>query len=189
MNSHERRAVFLDRDGVLIEDRESYVRSWSDVSIFPEAVEGCHRLAAAGFFLVVVTNQAVVGRGLLTIETVREINQRILDVYYDRGAPIHGAYICPHHPDDGCECRKPKPGMLRAAAMEHKLNLASSFLIGDAVRDLEAARAAGVNGVLVRTGKGAAEELRLGRAGLTPWGIFDDLGKAADGILKSLCEQ
>ncbi len=185
MGSGNRRAVFLDRDGVLIEDRETYVRRWEDVEILSNSVAGCRKLVEAGFALVVVTNQAVVGRGHLSLEEAQEINQRILARFSSLGAEIRAAYICPHRPEDLCECRKPKPGMLLAAADDHQLDLEASFLIGDAVRDLQAAEAAGVAGILVRTGKGRDQEALLTESGIKPWGVFQDLGSAAEAILEA----
>jgi D-glycero-D-manno-heptose 1,7-bisphosphate phosphatase len=171
----------LDRDGVLIENRDDYVRSWSDVEILSGAVEACARVNALGLPLVLITNQAVIGRGILAAEEVIALNQRILSVFADNGAPFLDAYICPHHPNDGCDCRKPKPGMILRAAKEHSLDLGRSVVIGDNLTDLGAADAAGVRGVLVRTGLGADFEQAL--AGRTaPLEVYDDLAQAIDAL-------
>jgi D-glycero-D-manno-heptose 1,7-bisphosphate phosphatase len=176
-------AVFLDRDGVLIENRENYVRTWEEVEIFEQAVEACRRLIAAGFTLVVITNQAVVGRGHLPKEYVLELNQRILDRFGQLGAPIPLSYICTHRPDEGCECRKPRPGNILKAAREHHLDLSRSFFVGDAMTDLEAAEAAGVEGILVRTGRGRTQEMLVLESGSKSWIVLDDLRSAAEAIL------
>jgi D-glycero-D-manno-heptose 1,7-bisphosphate phosphatase len=180
-----RPVVFVDRDGVLIENRPAYVRCWEDVEIFPRAVEACRILTEAGLALVVVTNQALVGRGLLPYDEVAALNDRILDSFASAGALILGRYICPHHPDKDCSCRKPKPGMLLQAAKEHGIDLSRSFLVGDAVTDLQAAEAAGVTGILVRTGRGVDEEPKVAQIFDSRWAVEDDLLAAASFILVS----
>lgn len=177
------RAVFLDRDGVLIENRPDYVRNWEDVEIFDQAVEACRLLTSAGFALIVITNQAVVGRGHLPKEHVLELNQRIMDRFGQFGAPITGSYICTHGPDDGCDCRKPRPGNILTAAREHGIDLSRSFFVGDAGTDMEAAEAAGVEGILVRTGRGKSQEQLLIASGSKNCLVYDDLKSAARAIL------
>jgi D-glycero-D-manno-heptose 1,7-bisphosphate phosphatase len=169
--------VFLDRDGVLIENVPTYVREWDEVKVFPKAVEACRILTELGIPLVVVTNQAGVGRKILSLEHVETMNARILSEIEKGGGRFTAAYICPHHPDDGCDCRKPLPGMLLRAAAEHSLDLTNAAMVGDGVTDLLAASAAGVYGVLVRTGRGAEQEMEMRQAGLDR-PVFDDLGEA-----------
>ncbi len=171
--------MFLDRDGVLIENREDYVRRWEEVELFPRAVEGCRLLSAAGYLLVVVSNQACVGRGILGLETVEALNARIMDALRAQGADILQAYLCPHHPDDQCECRKPRPGMVLRGAREHNIDLAASWMVGDNITDIGAAVAAGVKPVLVRTGRGAEQEPAVTAAYGKECQVFDDLLDAA----------
>jgi D-glycero-D-manno-heptose 1,7-bisphosphate phosphatase len=149
--------VFLDRDGVIVENRDAYIRCWDDVAFVPGAVEALVRLAASPFAVVVVTNQSAVGRGLLSLDEALRINRQIVDVLVRAGARVDGAYLCPHHPEDDCACRKPRPGLLEQAAREHDLDLGRSWLVGDALSDLEAGRAVGARAVLVRTGRGRAQ--------------------------------
>jgi D-glycero-D-manno-heptose 1,7-bisphosphate phosphatase len=154
--------VFLDRDGVLIENVPSYVRTWEQVEIFPRAVEAVALLAREGVPMVVVTNQSSVGRGILSLDHVAGLNRRILEeIERLAGAKFLAAYLCPHAPDEGCECRKPKPGMLLKAAAEHGLDLSRAVLVGDGLTDIHAAASAGVCGVLVRTGRGLKEEQKM----------------------------
>jgi D-glycero-D-manno-heptose 1,7-bisphosphate phosphatase len=175
--------VFFDRDGVLIENRPGYVRDWADVQFFEAAFEACRRLSETEFVTVEVTNQAAVGRGLLTLEHVQSLNQMILERFALEGAPFAAAYICPHHPDAGCTCRKPLPGMLLQAGNELDLDLSRSFLVGDALTDLEAADAAHVKGILVRTGRGIEQESRMSQVDMDRWPVVDDIAEAVKLIL------
>jgi D-glycero-D-manno-heptose 1,7-bisphosphate phosphatase len=178
------RAVFLDRDGVLIENRAEYVRAWSDVEIFPEAIEALSRLR--GYKVVVVTNQSAVGRGLMTIETARTINEQLVEELEARGAQIDGVYMCPHAPGQNCECRKPHPGLILQAARELSLDVKRSWMIGDAWSDLLAGAAAGVRGVaLLKTGRGNDQLLSPPPESLGEYFIFNDLA----GALRSIQER
>jgi D-glycero-D-manno-heptose 1,7-bisphosphate phosphatase len=103
-------AIFLDRDGVLIENRPSYVRGWEDVHIFHQALAALVRISTAPYKIVLVTNQSAVGRGLISSEVAWAINRRLVSVIEDAGGRIDGVFMCPHAPQDRCACRKPKPG-------------------------------------------------------------------------------
>jgi D-glycero-D-manno-heptose 1,7-bisphosphate phosphatase len=158
-----RAAVFLDRDGVLIEDRGLLVAP-AGIHVLPGVPAALRRLKAAGFFLAVVSNQAVVARGLITLSDLDALNARILGLLEAAGAPsLDAAYFCPHHPEAAlpeyrviCDCRKPRPGSLLRAAREHGLDLAASFMVGDRMTDITAGMAAGCRTVLVETGQHAA---------------------------------
>ncbi|MEK7465933.1 MAG: HAD-IIIA family hydrolase [Planctomycetota bacterium] len=178
-----RPAVFLDRDGVLCEDRTDYVKSWSEWRWVPGALEGAAALARAGRLLVVISNQACVGKGIVARVTLDDIHGRMKDDLAAAGAPLAGIYVCPHTDADACACRKPKPGLLLAAARELDLDLAASAFIGDNLRDRDASTAAGVGRfVLALTGQGerwAAE----GAAQGIPLETAPDLVAAARVIL------
>jgi histidinol-phosphate phosphatase family protein len=172
-------AVFLDRDGVIIENRANYVRSWDDVSFLPGVFPALRRLFESPYRIVIVTNQSAVGRGLLTLELAKEINTRIVNAIEEQGGRIDSMQMCPHTPQDKCSCRKPEPGMLIQASAEFSLDLATSVLIGDSRTDLLAGKAAGIGHlVLVRTGLGADQESLLEESGLSSIHVFDDLAKA-----------
>ena len=177
------KAVFLDRDGVLIENRAEYVREWAHVEIFEEAAAACRRLSEAGYLLLMVTNQSAIGRGILTYNEVKAINDRVIGEFALRGADIEAAYICPHAPDEACDCRKPLPGMLLQGAREHRVDLSKSFMIGDAGTDMEAADAAGAVGIMVRTGRGRTQEAKLSAENRLVWEVVEDLQAATDMIL------
>ena len=172
-------AIFLDRDGVIIDNRADYVRSWDDVEIFSQALEAIAALQGSPYKIIIVTNQSPIGRGILTYQQVDQINQRLLKVIGAAGGTVDGLYLCPHKPEDGCNCRKPQPGMLLRAAREHKIDLEGSIMIGDAFTDLQAGLAAGVKRVaLVRTGRGADQEKSVNAAGMPPFATYDTLSQA-----------
>lgn len=149
-------AIFLDRDGVLIENRAEYVRDWSQVHIFPDAIRALSDPKLNKHRIVIVTNQSAVGRGIILLETAEEINQRLVRLIRDQGGRVDGVYLCPHGPDDGCDCRKPQPGLLLRAAEELSLDLKRSWMVGDAWSDVQAGQAAGVQGtIILKTGRGA----------------------------------
>jgi D-glycero-D-manno-heptose 1,7-bisphosphate phosphatase len=171
-------AVFLDRDGVIVENRPDHVKSWPEVRFLDGAFESLAQLAALPVAVVVVSNQGAVGRGLITLEQAWDVQHEIVRAIEARGGRIDASYLCPHHPDDGCDCRKPGPGMLRQAADELKLDMARSWLVGDAVSDLQAARAAGIRGILVRTGRGTDHEAKLPAEWRGDCAVVDDLSAA-----------
>ncbi len=172
-------AVFLDRDGVLIENRAEYVRDWSQVSVYPKTHFSLKGIQNAGYKIVIVTNQSAVGRGLITLETANDINQRLVELIRQNGVQVDGVYLCPHRPEDDCDCRKPKPGMLLQAARELSLDLSRSWLVGDAWSDMLAGHAVSLRGeILVKTGRGL-DQLNLSRPeGLNSCFIAEDLPEA-----------
>ncbi len=145
------RAVFLDRDGTIARD-VSYCSKAEDFALFPDAAGAIKLLNAAGFRVVVVTNQSGVGRGYFTEETLAQIHQKMERELREQGAFVDAIYYCPHHPDDGCECRKPKGGMFRKAAERFGIEFDKSFMVGDMAKDIEAGKALGCKTVLVKTG-------------------------------------
>ncbi len=151
-------AIFLDRDGVLIENRDDYIRDWSHVEFIPGAMEALSLPGLKNYRVVLVTNQSAVGRGLLTLDAACRINDRLLEHIHALGGRIDGLYMCPHVPEDGCQCRKPRPGLLLQASRELNLDLSASWMIGDAWSDVQAGQAAGVRqSILLRTGRGSQQ--------------------------------
>jgi D-glycero-D-manno-heptose 1,7-bisphosphate phosphatase len=179
-----RPAIFLDRDGVLIENRSDYVRTWSDVAFFPYTFDAMRTAAALPHAFFIVSNQAGVGRGLVDYTTADAINNRVAAEINAAGGRIERAYFCPHRKDAGCSCRKPEPGMLLRAAREYDIDLAQSWMIGDNITDMQAGRAAGTRCVLVRTGLGA-EQIGT-RADANWFQIVDTLAEALVMIAQSL---
>jgi D-glycero-D-manno-heptose 1,7-bisphosphate phosphatase len=175
-----RPAIFLDRDGVLIENIDTYVREWADVSFFPFTGPAMRRAAAWPHAFVIVTNQALIAKGIRSAAHIESINNGVADAVRSMGGRIDAAYLCPHGPADGCDCRKPMPGMLLRAATALNLDLADSYMIGDAITDMGAARAAGVRGVLVKTGRGARELDSFCQTGHDAW--FDVVDTLEDAL-------
>lgn len=155
-------AVFLDRDGVLCENRDDYVKSLDEFVFLPGAADAIASLRKAGLKVVVVTNQSAIGRGVVAAEIVQEIHDEMLAQLGRAGAEVDDVFVCPHAPEANCECRKPKPGLLRQAAEAHGLDLAGSWMVGDAASDIAAGAKAGCETVLVLTGRGA-DQMRLAR--------------------------
>lgn len=176
-------AIFLDRDGVLIENRADYVRDWSQVKIYPEAIRALSFPAIKNYKIVIVTNQSAIGRGLLLQETAEEINSRLVNLIHQQGGQVHAVYMCPHKPDDGCFCRKPKPGLLLQAVKDLSLDLKRSWMIGDAWSDVQAGQTAGVKkAVLLKTGRGREQLTQLRPKNISNHLIFENLPLALDAI-------
>lgn len=156
------RAVFLDRDGVINVNRPNNVRTWEQFVFETRSLDALARLGASDFRIIVITNQSGIGRGHMPQSAVEEIHRRMIEQSASVGARIDRVYFCPHIPEDQCSCRKPLPGMLLRGKAEFDLDLANSYLVGDWVDDIRAARAAGVTPLLVRTGRGehALTEMR-----------------------------
>ena len=148
-----RSAVFLDRDGTLIADRH-YLADPAGVELLPGAGRAVARLNAAGVPVLLVTNQSGIGRGIFTEDDFHAVQQRVREVLAEHGAYLDGEYHCPHGPDhhSPCDCRKPAPGLFLRAAAEHDADLATSFFIGDRLRDVTPALAFGGTGILVTLG-------------------------------------
>lgn len=183
-NTRMHAALFLDRDGVIIENRPDYVRSWSDVEIYPGALAALASAASTPLRIVIVTNQSAVGRGLMTLQAAEDINTQLVEAVRRAGGRVDGVFMCPHAPEMGCDCRKPQPGLILRAARSLDLDLGRSFLVGDALSDLQAGRAAGVPHLaLVLTGRGAAQLAIPDAAALPPFSVFEDLAAAINGLL------
>jgi D-glycero-D-manno-heptose 1,7-bisphosphate phosphatase len=176
-----RATLFCDRDGTIIENRADYVREVRHTVPLPEATQALRKAARAGFLIVIVSNQSPIGRGLLTEAQVIGVHRALLHRLAEAGIEIAGSYLCPHRPEDSCPCRKPRPGMIQAALGGFRSDRRRSVLLGDAVEDMQAARAAGLEGVLVRTGRGAAHaQLLAAHPELRDIPVVADLRAAVD---------
>ncbi len=181
-------AVFIDRDGTLIEDAD-YLSSPEEIRILPGAIPGLRKLHQAGYLLVIVTNQSGIARGLLSEDDLALIHEHLINQVETLGGTIDAIYYCPHHPTEGdppyrqeCDCRKPQPGLLYRARDELGLDLSASYLIGDAWRDVEASLAAGVPPIRVPRPSGREED---DRSDLFVLANVANLNEAADVILAS----
>ncbi len=178
-----RAAIFLDRDGVINENHEDYVLSWEQVRIIPGSLDALVRLAQTTYSIVIVTNQSAIGRGHIKYDAINVINKRLINLIEQNNGRIDSLYLCPHAPDNKCECRKPKPGLLLQAARELNIDLNRSWIVGDSITDIQAGIAAGVRSILVRSGRGASQEPLCASQGLGHIPVLADLELAVDYIL------
>ena len=177
-------AIFLDRDGVIIENKTDYVRNWSQVNFYPDAIYALSNLKLMTYKVVVITNQSAVGRGIISLKTANDINNRLFHTIHNLGGQIDSVYLCPHGPNDECECRKPKPGLLMQAAKELSLDLKRSWMIGDAWSDIQAGQAAGVHmTIMVKTGRGTDQLSMPKPTNVTEFLVRANLSQAVDFIL------
>lgn len=146
-------AVLLDRDGVINAERADYVKSWDELYVLPRVLPALQQLAQRSVPICVLTNQSAIGRRIVEAATVDKIHQRLAALVAANDGRIDEFFICPHHPDAQCTCRKPQPGLLLQAAQRFNLDLARCVFIGDAVTDYGAAVAAGCPSILVETGR------------------------------------
>ena len=149
-------AILLDRDGVINAERADYVKEWREFNFLPGVLQALQRLAVLDIPIGVITNQSAIGRGIIQHATVTEIHRALAQAVKNAGGRIDAFFVCPHHPADGCLCRKPKPGLLLQAAKQFGFALEEALFIGDSVTDFEAAYAAGCQSILVRSGRQGA---------------------------------
>ena len=143
------KTFFVDRDGVINQERSDYVKSISELEIYPNVAKNIKLLKDAGFLVVVITNQSAVNRGIITHEMINQIHNSIQDNLKKHGTFLDGFYYCPHIPNENCNCRKPKPGLLQKAILELNIDLNSSWMIGDRDSDVEAANSIGCKAIKI----------------------------------------
>jgi len=175
------RLVVLDRDGVINRESPDFIRRPEEWVPLPGSLEAIAGLTRAGFRVVVASNQSGVGRGLFSAGTLAAIHDRMTKSIEAAGGRLDGIYFCPHGPDDGCNCRKPLPGLLRQIEAHYGSPLRGQPVIGDSQRDLEAAWRVGGRAILVRTGNGPETERRL--AAGAPVEVFPDLAAVAAALI------
>lgn len=172
--------LILDRDGVINHDSDAYIKSLEEWIPLPGAIAAMARLSQAGWTLAVATNQSGIARGYYSTEVLESMHQRLRQLLREQGGELGLIRYCPHGPEDGCACRKPKPGLLQEIAAHYGVALEGLWFVGDSSSDLEAARAVDCQAVLVKTGKG---QRTLSQA--LPEGtlVFDDLAAVAAHLL------
>ncbi|KAA6187480.1 D-glycero-beta-D-manno-heptose 1,7-bisphosphate 7-phosphatase [Thiohalocapsa marina] len=176
--------VILDRDGVINQDSDAFIKSPEEWLPIPGSLEAIATLGNAGFTVAVATNQSGIARGLFDIDTLGAIHQQMMRRLADLGGHVDAIAFCPHGPGDGCRCRKPAPGLLLELGRRLGRPLAGVPVVGDSLRDLEAAVGVGASPILVRTGKGRRTEQTLPET-LAGIPIADDLQAAVDLILRT----
>ena len=177
-----RPAIFVDRDGVINENRVDHVTTWDDFVPIPGALAGLRALSSLGLPIFVVTNQAIVGRGVITARALDALHGRMCALVAGHGGHITGVYVCPHRPEDHCGCRKPQPGLFLQAVREHNLDLGQSYYIGDALTDVAAGQAVGCTTVLVCTGRGLTQVVHQQAQPYTAYYVARNLKHAAQFI-------
>jgi len=165
--------VILDRDGVINHDSDDYIKTVDEWVPIHGSLEAISRLKRAGYQVAVASNQSGLARGYFTVDTLRAMHDKMESLLAQRGAGVDGIFYCPHGPDEGCNCRKPKPGLLLQIAKQFDIQLSNTFFVGDTQSDVLAARTAGAKPALVKTGKGQRTLEHHGPFEDAP--IFDDL--------------
>ena len=178
------RAVFIDRDGVICRNRKDHVKSWEEFVFLPGVLNALVRLSRSDFLVIVITNQAIVNRGMVPVEVLEDIHRRMVRAVESVGGRIDRVLYCPHRPDENCGCRKPQPGLLLQAAREMGVDLSQSWLIGDALSDMVAARRAGCQRYMVLTGRGWQELVRCWKTGERGFRVAMDLDHAVRALLR-----
>jgi len=179
-----RRAVFIDRDGVICRNRNDHVKSWEEFVFLPGALEALARLASSDLYVIVITNQAVINRHMVPVEVLQDIHARMTRAIEAAGGRVDRVMYCPHRPEERCGCRKPEPGLMLMAAETLGVNLSQSYLVGDAEADMQAGRAAGCRRYLVLTGRGRRQLIRCWLHGERGFVVVPTLGAAVNAILR-----
>jgi D-glycero-D-manno-heptose 1,7-bisphosphate phosphatase len=174
--------LILDRDGVINQDSPKFVKNTDEWLPIPGSIEAIAKLSRAGYTVAVASNQSGLARGLFDRRALRAMHRKLRRLVAAEGGRIDRIVVCPHGPDDGCDCRKPAPGLLQRLARYYGTSLDGVPAVGDSLRDLEAAVAAGATPILVRTGNGKAVASRLPK-NLRSVSVFDNLAAAADALL------
>lgn len=180
---HKRRLVILDRDGVINEDSDAYIKSTEEWQAIPGSIEAIGRLCSAGFRVAVATNQSGLARGLYSLDTLHAMHAKMTGLVSAAGGAIEVIAYCPHGPDDDCDCRKPRPGLVHRIEAETGMSAEQAWFVGDSLKDLQVARATGALPILVRTGKGTRTEAAGAELEGVP--VFDNLAAATEYILES----
>lgn len=173
--------IILDRDGVINYESAAYIKSPEEWLPIPRSLEAIARLNRAGFRVIVATNQSGISRGYFDIETLDRIHEKLMDELAAVGGYIEEVFFCPHHPDEQCECRKPKPGLLLQIQKKYNLDLARTFFIGDSYRDIFAAQSVGCQPLLVLTGNGHSVIQQYPELSTIP--TFADLEQAVEYVI------
>lgn len=178
------RTILLDRDGVINENRSDHVKSWHEFRFLPGALDALRLLTLSEFRIFVVTNQAIINRGITPRAVVDDIHHRMTFVAHEHGAVISDVAYCPHRTDERCACRKPRPGLLLDLARRWRFDVRETYLIGDALSDIAAGQSVGSRSILVQTGRGRDQAQLPEAAMYRPAHIALDLPRAVQWILE-----
>jgi D-glycero-D-manno-heptose 1,7-bisphosphate phosphatase len=181
--------VILDRDGVINEDSDDYIKSPEEWQPVPGSIDAMARLSKAGYLVAVATNQSGLGRGYFDEVTLANIHNLMSDVVEEAGGKIDVVCYCPHHPDAACSCRKPLPGLLNQIEESLGVAVEGAWYVGDSYKDIQAARSKGCRPVLVRSGKGAGTEAALSAVDRADVLVFNNLQAAVDDLLAGVAAE
>ena len=161
------KTVFLDRDGVINRDSPEYIKNRSEFEFLPASLDAIRLLSQNSYRIIVITNQSAVARKMISSEELHAIHRMMCEIVKNCGGEIREIFFCPHHPDENCDCRKPKPGMIYQAARKYDIDLSDSVMIGDSATDIECAKNAGCGqAILVKTGYRNDQEEILAKKGI-----------------------
>lgn len=179
------KVAFLDRDGVINRDSAAYIKSREEFEFLPGSIPALVRLCEAGYDVIIITNQSAVNRGMITLKSLDDMHRMMKKTIQRHGGRIRDIYYCPHRPDEGCDCRKPKPGLIFKACDQYKIDLNHSIMVGDSAKDIECARNAGcAKAVLVKTGNGPKSEKELKDRGTAVDFVAENLHDAVEWIVR-----
>jgi D-glycero-D-manno-heptose 1,7-bisphosphate phosphatase len=180
----KQKVVFLDRDGVINRDSPDYIKSWPEFEFLPGSLEALKKLTVNGFVVIVITNQSVIHRKMISQKALEYIHDMMKKTVLSMGGEIKDVFFCPHIPEDGCDCRKPNPGLILKAEKKHRIDLKMSIMVGDSAKDIECARNAGCGAaILVKSGNDVTAEKQLKEKMIRPDVIVRDLLEAAHWII------
>ncbi len=175
--------IILDRDGVINEDSDDYIKSPEEWIPIPGSLDAISRLNHAGYAVAVASNQSGIARGYFDLETLSAMHNKMEDMLSQMGGRVDAMFFCPHGPKDGCDCRKPKPGLLTDISNRFQTGLKNVMFVGDTVKDVRAAEAAGATPVLVKTGKGEHTLNQLAEHDMDHIPVYDDLADVVTTLL------
>ena len=179
-----KKVVFLDRDGVINRDSSNYIKKWEEFEFLSGSLDGIRDLTRAGFTVIVITNQSVINRKMVTTKDLEQIFSKMKEVIASQKGVIKDIFYCPHTPEERCLCRKPKPGLILEAAEKYHIDLTDAVMVGDSGKDIECARNAGCGlAILVRTGNIDAAQKELSEKAISPDYVARDLNEAAEYII------
>ena len=177
--------IILDRDGVINEDSDDYIKSPDEWIPIPGSLDAVARLNHAGYSVAIASNQSGIARGYFSLETLAAMNVKMNDMLAPLGGRIDAMFFCPHGPSDGCDCRKPKPGMLIDIGNRFQTSLENVLFVGDNINDIKAAQAAGARPVLVKTGKGEQTASLIADNNSMNVPVYEDLADVVNSILEA----
>ena len=181
------KVVFLDRDGTINRDSPGYIKSREEFEFLPGSLEAIKILTQNGFTNIVITNQSAVPRKLISVTELEAVHNMMIDAVAQCGAEIKDIFYCPHLPEDGCDCRKPEPGLIYQARAKYAIDLAAAVMVGDSARDIECARRAGcAKAVLVDSGRAEDVVDKLKTRQVFPDYVAEDLRDAAEWIIVNI---